>query len=581
MLLCPASLRPYAFYLSPVVGYCFATLMGWYCFRLGLQGTDSYAVFLLVPPAILSVIALTFRKRWAPSMRATLDDDWLKVSAVALSAFLLLSIPFFRHGLISLSVANNDIADVATVARFLKEPAIESSQGFLGQTRVIEEMAKAWIFGGPFAVAWFGSLSSKPPYQMQSASLVVFAVLAIPLVYAIAREWFQYGKRSGRTVALFYGFHAMMVYLVHRGFQGQIFAMTLVLALYLIHCKLFPKIDFSRETAGFFALAVLLNWGLSITYGHMFFLAHAPFTLFAILASIYARDSERAVRWLVFTLLALLATFALSPFRAFTLFLTTASTAIARTGWFVPLIFPDVVLGIVADRSDLENTHIAVHLALAVLLFSLLLWGLVRTYRSRPQRFLATSACLISVYTGYFLLAFLWRTDSGWGGYKSFKFLSFFLPLIVCSWMLWIPQFEGPARLTENRIRSMALLIFALAVIGSGVTSSLKTARKCNTVTTDLAALAVIETLPQVESINLRFKDPWDTLWGVYFLMRKRLYFEYSTYAGREASPLIGQWDLWNKLDLPYGMSQLDAVDVAFENGTYVLLRAPTPKPSL
>jgi hypothetical protein len=33
-------------------------------------------------------------------------------------------------------------------------------------------------------------------------------------------------------------------------------------------------------------------------------------------------------------------------------------------------------------------------------------------------------------------------------------------------------------------------------------------------------------------------------MWATYFLMHKQLYFETSVYMGREAGPLLGEWNL-------------------------------------
>jgi len=63
-------------------------------------------------------------------------------------------------------------------------------------------------------------------------------------------------------------------------------------------------------------------------------------------------------------------------------------------------------------------------------------------------------------------------------------------------------------------------------------------------VTRDMADLARLADDPRIASVNILGDDWWQILWEARFLMTKRLYFETSTYAGRPASELRGEWDL-------------------------------------
>jgi hypothetical protein len=244
----------------------------------------------------------------------------------------------------------------------------------------------------------------------------------------------------------------------------------------------------------------------------------------------------------------------------------------AHAGWFMPFVFPNGVLGIVFDRSYLSNAPIVVRLILTIPLLILLLWGLVKAYGDKRQTFIAAGACLATIFAGYLLLAFMGRTDLGLGGYKSFKLLSFFLPLVVCSWMLWMQGQVREDRITR-RIRRIVVCIIAPLVIGSGIAASVKAARRSRVVTPEIAALRAIEKMPQINSINIHSMECWDILWQAYFLMGKKLYFAYSSYAGREATPLQGDWDLWNKSDFLKGGLRISPSAVAFQNNRYVLIR--------
>jgi hypothetical protein len=60
----------------------------------------------------------------------------------------------------------------------------------------------------------------------------------------------------------------------------------------------------------------------------------------------------------------------------------------------------------------------------------------------------------------------------------------------------------------------------------------------------DLADVGRIESMPQVESLNMRVPDMWTRLWASQFLLHRRQYFATHTYEGHINTPLRGAWDL-------------------------------------
>ena len=66
------------------------------------------------------------------------------------------------------------------------------------------------------------------------------------------------------------------------------------------------------------------------------------------------------------------------------------------------------------------------------------------------------------ILTGYIILSFIGRTDVGWGGYKSYKLLSFFLPLVLLSFMI---LFRNIKFTPEHRILYVLPLSFAVLIV--------------------------------------------------------------------------------------------------------------------
>ena len=172
------------------------------------------------------------------------------------------------------------------------------------------------------------------------------------------------------------------------------------------------------------------------------------------------------------------------------------------------------------------------------------------------------------------MLAFMDRIETGWGGYRSYKFLSFFLPQVLLGSLILFRNVEFTA---ENRIlRPLPCLLIVLLMFNVyscyRIVGEMSRYRKL--VGKDMADLIRIESNPLVQSINIRGSDWWEIMWQTNFLMRKYLFFETTTYAGRIASRLEGQWDLRRvtktAADVPLPASFDGEISV---NSSYVLKR--------
>ncbi len=189
LLFCPKILKKYAVFLAPMVGYCYLTLVGWYCYNFELGGTDVYAWAILLPPIVFIGVAILNRRRRTAESVKLFKGKLVTPFVVSIIAFLILSIPFFRGipGLTSMSFKNNDIAVGASISRYLKEFKRSDTVGFLGQQYAIKFMADQTIFGAALSTAFAGSLFSLETYQLQSVSIHVFFLFSVLLVYALAR----------------------------------------------------------------------------------------------------------------------------------------------------------------------------------------------------------------------------------------------------------------------------------------------------------------------------------------------------------------------------------------------------------
>ena len=88
-----------------------------------------------------------------------------------------------------------------------------------------------------------------------------------------------------------------------------------------------------------------------------------------------------------------------------------------------------------------------------------------------------------------------------------------------------------------------------------------------------MAELSTVADHPTIDSINILGANLWDIMWETNFLMRKRLYFETSGYAGWTASRLEGQWTLTRQdgTGLDTAPSSADTIPI---NSRYMLKKS-------
>ncbi len=573
LMVCPKDLKKYAVLMSPMVGYCYLTLVGWYCYNLHLGGTDVYAKGILFPPAVFLFFALLDRRRQTPEPDKLFDRELLAPLAVGITSFLIISRPFLTSvdGLTSMSAGNNDIAHITGMSTSLK-----GTVGFLGQSIAIRGTADRDYFGGSLSTAFASSVFSLETYQLQSLSLHIFFFFSLFLVYALARELFRYNENTAIGVTALYSLNPVMYSTIYHGYQGQIIATALALCIFLLHIEAIDNCHKISHYYAYIPLTVLFNWGVSLTYPHMLLLIYAPIVVYVVVVAFYRRSSPPAFHWIYFVMATLVVTLILSPYRAKVLVSSLIPTATLASGWFIPWISPDSLFGLIAmDNSSLQSHTGLLRYVLSIPLAVMMIVGFVHAYEADRKLFLLAGSTTFVVLIGYVILAFIGRIEGSWGGYKSYKLLSFFLPVVLLGSLMLFRNLDFTLK---DRIRDPLPLLLAM-LLGCNLYSSYKISTQMSTfhrsVSKDMADLKKIENLSSVQSINILGTDWWDIMWAANFLMRKKLYFETSTYRGYFSSALMGEWDL-ERLGGVLRTVGFNEVETIVVNSSYVLKKAGT-----
>src|SRR5205823_2666108 len=108
-------------------------------------------------------------------------------------------------------------------------------------------------------------------------------------------------------------------------------------------------------------------------------------------------------------------------------------------GWFLPWISPASLLG-VTGISAFSHLQWPLEALLALLVGSAVLAGLILTRRRERDVFLIAASFVAVIGGAYAYLVIGGRNGSGLGGYKSFKLLSFFAPILWCSALLFLRE---------------------------------------------------------------------------------------------------------------------------------------------
>lgn len=571
LLTCPNSLKKYALFLSPMVGYSYLTLFGWYCYSLNVGGTDVYALTILLPPAIFLYFAYKSGK-----YEKLLDSKSIAPLIIGIIIFLIISIPLLTKidMLTSISIGNNDIADSASISTFLKEFTRSDTVGFLGQSGFFKWQADQAIFGGSLSTAFAGSLFSLETYQLQSMSIHIFFFFSIPLFFALAQESFGYNYYAATGIMVLYGLSPIMYYTIYNGFQGQIIATGLALCILLLNLQVINNSKKFSDYFSYIPLAVLFNWGISLTYPHMLPFIYIPLICYQLILVLHSKSFSNIFYWISFVILTLIVVVILSPFRAKALVSYLFQMANVQAGWYMPLFSPDAIFGIMVSNMAALRPHSGfIRIILSIPLLLIMALGFLNAYRTDRKLFLFSGVSLVVVIVGYTILSFTGKTEVGWGGYKSYKLISFFLPLILLSSLSLFRNMNFTGKYRINYLLPFSLVILILCNVYSISKVTKQVVKRNRMVDSDMADLRKIESNNLVKSINILGTDPWDILWEVNFLMRKKLYFETSTYGGRTASNLDGEWNLIRCFPAISGKSITLSEEIIPVNSSYMLIR--------
>mgnify|MGYP001553520870 CR=1 FL=1 len=541
-------------------GLALQSLVVWLGAYADLPGTNSYAGWSEILPAVLLAIAA-----WRRGVRGPVSDvgRFGVVAAVTAGCLVVLVLPLAlaAKGLTTVSLGSCDAGDYAAGARVFMEFARSDRTGFLGLAEVVRVMSVEnffdfWLrlnhFTPSALIALNGTILHCAPHELTGVLAAVMHVATVPLAFWTARAVMRYSSTVSVAIGLIYGLSPVGWYAVGHVAIGQLLAAQAIALITWAGIAGWRRFDGFKpggtvgwKRGGAFAGVLAVGYALVLgSYNFILVVCLVPAVAFAGGMAIWTGQWRRLARWAVVMLLPLVACGVVFADRVaglaerFTLFQTY------DFGWRIPALTPEGWLGMVSGPDLQPWNWLGVRWLLAAAVVAMLVWTLARAVRlGRSGAW--TAACLaVPILIGYgFLEARGVRLGTN-ASYDAYKLFAVFYPGLLAAACWWVTLRRGSLRLGEWLIVAVfASTVLAFNLIADGM-FFYHLMRPALVVDGELKQLRKVEAMPDVASLNMRVPDMWSRLWANAFLLKKPQYFLTHTYEGRLNTPLRGDWDL-------------------------------------
>jgi hypothetical protein len=556
-LICPKKFEHYSLYFSPIVGLAFLSYVGWFLYEYSPWGTNEYFWIVLILPCIFLIMAVALKRDRLPSLVFPLKKENVILIGVCIVLFCAISFPYYSRieGISNaISLLNNDIVDYAVISKYL----MLSSSSNTPVPNVIQYLPASiehiW-FSAYLSTALPSSILNLGSYQVQNLVTYLFFIFSLPLIFLISTEIFGYLKKSAVFITFLVGINFTLVYLLYQNFLGQTIGMGFFLGLFLVTWYPILKYNNFREIIPYLPLNILFCFGLTMSYQVLLPFFFLPSIVFIGAYFIFSRSKQFFIHALGYLSFTLFFCFLISPFsfinRVRTLFIFSSVEA----GWNLPIWSPNWIFGLPDGVFALfekplwpSHLHVLMSVLLSIPFIILVLYSI-----SDMNKYDRKLVFLFGCYMIFMLLYYLYLVEhqlsslifNGYS-YKSFKLISYFIPLILIGGFYCVKDIFD-ARDKKNTNKRIVILIFLALVILANIISCVGiiyiATVKSEKIKPEIIDLQKIGVFENVTSINVPDNTFWNQMWIFYFLFDKKpVYLKYTTYY--PASPQIGEWTL-------------------------------------
>jgi hypothetical protein len=463
----------------------------------------------------------------------------------------------------TITLGCGDIVDYATISKYLTFSSLTNYNENVNKI-IIDQNFNPNIensyFGAFVSTAIPSSLFSLETYKIQNLTIYLFFIFMLPLIFLISYKIFNYTYQMAVIVTALCGLNFQLLFIIYQGFLGQIIGMGYFYCLFFLILYALHKNQNFSSLRSYIPLISFLLFGLVITYVTLAPLFIVPIILYILYGSYSKKFLIPRLELFKFLFVTGIITILIFPTIYFTrieqLFFFRQVTA----GWEMPLIFPHWVFGLVGNSIIVQNLYYSSSVNLPVLVLLSVPIVVISIYsfkklHSQDQRLYYLSAIYISFVVVCYLYYYLESILSvGFNGdsYKSFKLLTYFIPLILIICLTSLKDFKIiPMKTGSYKQFCCILIIFCLILVNiwSAIEISQNNYNNCISISDDILSLERVDSMNNVTSINI-LEPPWfNQMWSYYFLFSdKKVYLKYASYF--PATPLYGEWDLLKESEL-------------------------------
>ena len=536
-----------------IAGIALQSAVVWVGAHTPLEGTQVYARPAELIPLVL--LAVAWWRHGARGWKA-----WVRLSGLMVLMVVVLNgliIPFAASSkfLTTSSLGSCDAADYAAGARVLTEFAHDDRSGFIGHTEVVrvhsvDNFFDYWLrlnhFTPSAVVALNGAVLGLEGYQLISVAVAVFLVLGMPIVFWLARAGLRYGPGSSLFLAMLYGVSPLLWYAVAHVSMSQLLAAPAIALINLCAVVNWRAGATWRRMLSMAGLLSLSYWVILGGYNFIVVVCWVPALLYAVGQAIWFSDYPKLLRWLAGLWGPLVLVSFLAPARVAGLIERFRLFQEYDFGWRIPALSPEGWYGLVATTSLGAYAEGVRWVLSAILVTALLLALVLGAKRRQPQVFLAFCFS-VPILLAYVYLLLKGRAHGTNASYDAYKLFAVFYPglLVAFGYGLIGVRRAGTVH------RALAVGLGALVLAGNFYGAYRFAVRLENPplfVDRSLPKLKLVESMPEVTSVNMMITDFWSRIWANVFLLHRPQYFLTHTYEGRLNTALKGEWDLFGGL---------------------------------
>jgi hypothetical protein len=544
-LLCPKNLEKYSIFLSPFIGLSYLSYVIWVFINYSAFGTDVYAKWLLFPPTIFLIAAIIAKRDRIGEVLWPFRKENISLIIICILVFAAISTPYLLRvsGLNTITLGNNDIVNYATISKFITKSSLP--QYDIGNERNIRVNIENFFFGAFVSTAFPSSIFSIEPYKLQNIVLYLFFVFSLPIVFLVGLEIFKYNKYMAMIIALLSGISFHLIHIIYYGFLGQVIGTGMFLSLFLF--ILYPILNCDKRSCfiPFIPLAIVLTFGLFISYSTLVPLFFIPLFMYILLSLIFTKSISHFLNSMGFLFLIVFVTFMMSPFSFIARIQTLFLFVNAQAGWDMPVLLPDWIFGLVGNNIWMHQIPIVYRIIVSIPVILIIIASFITLFKKERRIFYLSISYMLFIFSMYIYLIIKEISSPSFTGegYKAYKLMTYFIPIIFLFGLSYFRDFHSES-ITKTQMLGMMFLILLIAGNTLSASAMIRTNYLLSyPIKENIIDLQKIAKMDSVSSINIVESSYTDQMWIYYFLfMDKKIYLKYPTY--HAASPLLGEWTL-------------------------------------